>query len=142
VDYPSFSQLSLILKNDTDFKLSKLVDKDYFIVAFVEHMKEHFKNMKKQFSILTPLLDPCFEEEQCTTIFLDEIELGELCLIHNSVTEISSLVYSSSSGLIEIVIFESSDYEETTVSDYLLMMHEFSSMIVGEHLLYKEIKKK
>lgn len=142
MDYPSLSQLSLIVKNDTDFRLSKLVEKEYFIVAFVEHLKEHFKQINRHFSILIPLLDPCFEEEQYTTISVDGLELGELCLIHNSLTDNSSLVYSSTSGLLETIIFDSSDYEDTSISEYLLMLHEFSSIIIGESVLYKEIKKK
>lgn len=141
MDFPNLEQMSFVLKNDTDFRLDKLLHKDYFIVAFVEHLKEYFEQIEKRFSILIPLLDPSFGEEQLTTIALDGVELGDFHLLNNSVNEAASLVYSSTSGLLETSIVDFSIYEELHVSDYLLLLHEFSSMIVGESILYKEIKK-
>lgn len=142
MDYPSLGQLSLVIKNDTDFKLHRLISKDMFIFAFIDHLKEYFKQINKEFKIMTPLFDPIFKEEQSTNISIDKIELGELNLtFNNSLGELSSLVYYSTSGLLETNLIYFEEYDDYDVSEYLLLLHEFSSTIVGESILYNEIKK-
>jgi len=141
MDFPNFPQLSFFLQNEPDFPIHKLIERDYFFIAFIEHIKEHFHYLQKQFTILVPLLDPFFEEkEQKTTLSLDQIELGELCLLFNSISTNSSLVYSSTSGLLETIVFDYKDYETLSISKYIVLLHEFSAMILGEQLLYQQIK--
>lgn len=142
LNYPNLNQLLLLADNKKNVPLEKLFNKDYFFIMFIEHLYEHFSFMNRHFQILEPLLDPELDDEQFTTVALDDIELGEVSLLNNSFFDVSSLVYSSPTRLIQSTLLDFEQFDRLTLSDYLSIMNEFSAILIGEKIYYeKRIKK-
>jgi hypothetical protein len=135
----NLSQLTMMVANSKDLELSKVIDEKTLIFSFINHLKDYFSKTDQKFLLLEPLLDEELDSEQQTVLSIDGIEVGELLLLTNSFFEGSSLVHYSPSGLIESTLINSTLFHHYKVSDYLLMIHEFASVLLAEKLLYKKI---
>lgn len=142
MEYPNFHQLYLILTNQPSTLISKYVSKDFFIFMFLTHLQSHFSDLNKTLNILEPLLDPELTDEQSTTIAIDDTEVGDINLIHNSFFDVSSLVYSPPYSSIETKIFDYEHFEDLTITDYFMLLNEFAAILFGEHIFYEAIIKK
>lgn len=128
----NLQQVMLLLSNDKNKSIETICSKQDFIFLFLNHLSEYFSSYNMKFKILEPLLDPEFKEEQQTVLSIDNVEVGELFLNINSFSDESSLVYYSPSGLIESIVFDYDKFENYPLSDYLLLVHDFSSYLYGE----------
>lgn len=137
----NFSQLTFLLRNRTNAKLDKHIDRHNFFLLFITHVQEHLQSLQKDFSILQPIFDPSFKEDSSTTLAINSVEVGDLRLLFNSNYGESSLVYFSPSGLIHSTLFEYDTYSDVTLSDYALLIYEFSAMLIGHELLYTNEKR-
>lgn len=116
------------------------MSQEAFIFSFLEHLTEHFNKQNMVFRILEPLLDPEMEKEQQTVLAINQIEVGELHLLFNSIFDETSLVYYSPSGLMELYLLDFHEYESYKLSDYMLLLNEFGALIYGEKLLYDRFR--
>lgn len=137
---PTLSQLHFYTHRNQETYLHSLIEEEEFIFSFLKHLMEYFQQHHAHFRILEPLLDPSMTPEQETVLCIDGVEVGELHLLFNSIFNVSSLVYYSPSGLLELFLLEFEDYKNLTCSDYLLLIHEFSALLMGEKNLYEQRK--
>lgn len=136
---PNLSQLLFLLNNQKNPNVSKVIPKEDFAFSFIDHLTEHFSKNRMEFRILIPFIDPELEKEQETVLAIDGIEVGELHLLFNSFFDDSSLVYYSPSGLMELFLMEFENYEDFSLSDYILLLNEFAALLIGEKLLYQNM---
>lgn len=134
---PNFLQLSFLSRNKPNLKLYKYIDAQNFIYIFLEHLKEVFREKEIPFKILQPLLDPTFQEDKETVFSLSGVEVGSLNLLYNSNFGESSLIYFSPSGLLEVLLLNYEEFFHYTISDYVLVVSEFSSILQSQYDLYQ-----
>jgi len=133
-------QLIMLSKNGVNAPLLTYFDFDGLIDNFFIHLSDFFMTSKMEFKALEPFLSHDFQEkQQSTPISLNGTKLGELFLSHNSIYDFSSLVYYSSTGLLETFVLNESLYSTYTINDYLAILHEFSSMLLGEKAFYDHL---
>lgn len=137
----NLAQYHLLLQNNTDLPLSQILPLEDFLITFITHLNELFQESELTFKNLEPIITDIPEANQETTLSLNDIELGELFLIHDSSYLDTSLVYYSPYGLIESTIFRYEDYNNFSISDYVILVKEFSSHLLGEYLMYSQIEK-
>ncbi|PGK51559.1 hypothetical protein CN918_27595 [Priestia megaterium] len=134
------SQIIMLSKNGVNAPLLTYFDFDGLIDSFFTHLSDFFLSSNMEFKVLEPFLSHDFQEkQQSTSISLSGTKLGELCLSHNSIYDFSSLVYYSSTGLLETFVLNESLYTTYTINDYLAILHEFSSMLLGEKAFYDHL---
>lgn len=134
---PNLQQINFLLKNKPDVSLYKIIDENNFINIFLSHLTELFTEWEYAFSISEPFLDHSFTNEQSTLLYLNDIEIGDLFLFNNSFLPETSLVYYSPSGFLETNLLTLEDVKEMQVSDYIVFVYEFASLLLGQFILYK-----
>lgn len=139
----NLSQLMLLSRNGPDSELSLYYDFANLTEIFFSHIQEFFGFSNIKFEILEPLFSFEFDEpQQSTLISINGTELGELSLFHNSFYTFSSLVYYSSTGLLETIVLNESLFLQYSVNNYIALIHEFSSMLLGEKAFYDHLNSK
>lgn len=135
---PNLNQLYLLIENNKNHQLNRFVDNNDFLFLFLQHLKELYQQSGYTFKVLDPFFEPNFIEEQDSTISINDIEIGDICLLCNSFLEPSSLVYYSPSGFLEVNFMDFEEFETLSISDYIVLLHEVSAMLIGQFLLYKK----
>ena len=133
-------QLVLLSKNGVNAPLLTYFEFEGLVDNFFTHLYEFFISSNIEFRALEPFLSHDFhQKQQSTPISLNGTKLGELVLSHNSIYDFSSLVYYSSTGLLETFVLNESLHTTYTINDYLAILHEFSSMLLGEKAFYDHL---
>lgn len=133
----NFQQLSFLSKHKPNTALSSHIDSHAFLNTFLAHVSEQLEFHEVSFSLETPLLDPDFHEICQSNILLNEFEIGELALLFHSNSEELSLIYFSPSGLISSELFCFHEFFDFTVSDYVILVCEYCTMLLTFLELYK-----
>lgn len=139
----NFSQLLFLSRNGANEFLHKYFDFPHLIDSFFSHMKDFFLSSEIQFDILHPFWSTeLTKETQSSQISINGCPLGELFILHHSVYDKSSLVYYSSTGLLEITVLSENLFHEYSINDYIALIHELSAMLIGEKAFYEQLHRK
>lgn len=136
----NYSQLVFLSRNGANGLLTQYFNFPSLIDSFFYHLKDFFLSSQIQFEVLHPFWSTELTKEmQSSQIAINGRPLGELFILHHSVYDKSSLVYYSSTGLLEINVLNEFLFPEYTINDYLALIHELSSMLIGEKSFYEHL---
>lgn len=138
----NLSQLLFLSHNGNNELISNYFDFDFLLDSFFTHIQDFFDSSNMTLHIHTPLWShELSSDSQTTPISLNNTELGNLSILHPSIYEISSLVYNSSTGLLEIIILSEQLFLSYSINDYLSILNEFAAMLIGEKAFYDHLNK-
>jgi len=132
----NLSQLRFLSSNGQNPTLSMHFDFQVASVMFITHLQEFFFSSKIHLTISQPFLSSEFQQDnQSVTLFLDQLELGELVLVSYP-NYSASLTYHSPTGLLKTTILDAVTFPSLYVNDYLALLQEFASHLLGEKAFY------